>query len=53
MGVVGGIFRGVFGGCVAWIFEELWRELGGKNVLRKLTKNSFNTVILFFYYLFC
>ena len=36
-GILGDIWGGLWG-CFAGIFEEFWRDLGGKNVLDKLKK---------------
>ena len=48
----GGCFGGILGdisgglwGCFAGIFEEFWRDLGGKNVLEKLKKKRINKMI--------
>ena len=37
-------------GCVAWICEEFWKDLGGKNGLIKLKKKRVNKNISFFYF---
>ena len=46
---MGDILGGLWG-CFAGIFEEFWRDLGGKNVLEKLRKKRIN---LLFIFLFC
>ena len=49
MGVFWGICWGGVWGCFAGMFEEFWRDLGGKTALRKVKKKRINKIILIFY----
>ena len=48
-GMLGDIWEGLWG-CFAGMFEEFWRDLGGKHVLETFKNKRINKFILIVYF---